>query len=182
MLGIVVLLLLTGAAGAADGTPASPPATGASSADARIDDAAQRVAASTMSPFCPGRTLADCPSPYAAEWREEIRGWLRQGLTVEQVRAKLAGRAGRLDGAPDGSFGWLWLAAALGGSVALLALVRTLAGTTRRASTAVAAVAADKQPHPAAAEPGTTSRTSPDSALTRSLDAKLDRELGELED
>jgi cytochrome c-type biogenesis protein CcmH len=42
-----------------------------------------------MSPFCPGRALAECPSPQATE----MRGWIleqeRAGVTREAVEAEL---------------------------------------------------------------------------------------------
>ncbi len=42
-----------------------------------------------MSPYCPGRALAECPSPQA----EELRGWIldqeRAGVSREQVEAQL---------------------------------------------------------------------------------------------
>jgi len=47
-----------------------------------------------MSPYCPGRTLADCPSNQA----EELRGWIVEqeaaGRDREQVRAELFARFG----------------------------------------------------------------------------------------
>lgn len=55
---------------------------------------AASIARQTMSPFCPGRTLADCPSNYATEWRRDIRSMVASGLTAEQIQRELSKRAG----------------------------------------------------------------------------------------
>jgi hypothetical protein len=62
-----------------------------------------------MSPFCPGRTLSDCPSSYAAEWRQDIRVWIAEGLSTEEIRKRLEQRlpeGAELSGAPDTGLGW----------------------------------------------------------------------------
>jgi cytochrome c-type biogenesis protein CcmH len=45
----------------------------------------QDVAADLMSPACPGRTLLNCTSGQAEQWRELIRQKLAQGETKEQI-------------------------------------------------------------------------------------------------
>jgi cytochrome c-type biogenesis protein CcmH len=45
----------------------------------------QDVAADLMSPACPGRTLLNCVSGQAEQWREIIRQKLAQGETKEQI-------------------------------------------------------------------------------------------------
>ena len=79
-------------------------------ADARgFEDArrAHALARDLMSPYCPGRTLADCPSPDAAALRAEIRGLLRAGLDETGVRARLEERFGdAVIGVPRGVLGW----------------------------------------------------------------------------
>lgn len=47
----------------------------------------QDVAANLMSPACPGRTLLNCTSGHAEQWRELIRQKLSQGETPEQIMA-----------------------------------------------------------------------------------------------
>jgi cytochrome c-type biogenesis protein CcmH/NrfF len=42
-----------------------------------------------MSPFCPGRTLPDCPSPQAAELQRWIRDQERLGRSADEVEAEL---------------------------------------------------------------------------------------------
>jgi cytochrome c-type biogenesis protein CcmH/NrfF len=63
---------------------------------------ASSIARQTMSPFCPGRTLSDCPSEYATEWRSDIRKMVAAGLTADQIQAELEKRAGdNLSGIPN---------------------------------------------------------------------------------
>ena len=45
----------------------------------------QDIAADLMSPACPGRTLLNCTSGQAEQWRELIRQKLAQGESKEQV-------------------------------------------------------------------------------------------------
>lgn len=45
----------------------------------------QDIAADLMSPACPGRTLINCTSGYAEQWRELIRQKLAQGETKAQI-------------------------------------------------------------------------------------------------
>lgn len=47
-----------------------------------------------MSPFCPGRTLADCPSEQAEELREWIVVQEEQGRSKDEVAEQLYGRFG----------------------------------------------------------------------------------------
>jgi cytochrome c-type biogenesis protein CcmH len=47
----------------------------------------QDIAASLMSPACPGRTLLNCTSGHAEQWRELIRQKIAQGETKEQIMA-----------------------------------------------------------------------------------------------
>lgn len=81
----------------------------AEGADSEIEKGREAYALSRdlMSPYCPGRTLADCPSPDAAALREEIRTRIGEGVPAEQVRADLERRFGsRVQGVPRGALGW----------------------------------------------------------------------------
>jgi cytochrome c-type biogenesis protein CcmH/NrfF len=55
---------------------------------------AYELAAELMSPFCPGRTLADCPSPNAASIRMWIVVQAAAGRTRDDVQAELYERYG----------------------------------------------------------------------------------------
>ena len=85
---------------------------------------ANELARDLMSPFCPGRTLADCGSPDAAVVREEIRKALGAGESPESVRARIETRFGdRVVGVPRERTGWLLPIAARGAGAGVLALV-----------------------------------------------------------
>lgn len=63
---------------------------------------AASIARQTMSPFCPGRTLDDCPSEYATEWRRDIREMVAKGMTAAEIQDELEKRAGgNLSGIPN---------------------------------------------------------------------------------
>jgi cytochrome c-type biogenesis protein CcmH/NrfF len=57
---------------------------------------AHELAGSLMSPYCPGRTLAECPSPDALVVREEIRDSLRAGESPDAIRARIEARFGNV--------------------------------------------------------------------------------------
>ncbi len=68
---------------------------------------AHSLAREVMSPYCPGRTLADCPSPNAAALREEVRGLIDAGVPAPDIRARLEARFGDVViGVPRGFWGW----------------------------------------------------------------------------
>lgn len=87
----------------------------ASSVMAQTDQAealAQEISETTMSPFCPGRTISSCPSPQARELRAEIHHWLEAGSTKQQVLDRLLTAYGEdVRGEPQsegfGLVGWL---------------------------------------------------------------------------
>ena len=59
-----------------------------------------------MSPFCPGRTLQDCPSPDAGAVREQIRGWVDAGVSDAEIRARVEASFGdRVVGIPRSAWG-----------------------------------------------------------------------------
>jgi cytochrome c-type biogenesis protein CcmH len=49
-----------------------------------------------MSPFCPGRTLPDCPSPQAAELQQWIREQERLGRSRGDVETELVTQFGEM--------------------------------------------------------------------------------------
>ncbi len=56
---------------------------------AAIETNASHIFNTVMSPFCPGRLIANCPSPAAAELQKKIRGQLAQGATSEEITSDL---------------------------------------------------------------------------------------------
>ncbi len=68
----------------------------AADAEPQLTPEQLRIASSIMddtwSPFCPHRTLSSCTSGQAGAWREDIRRWLAEGHTREQIIEKLQER------------------------------------------------------------------------------------------
>jgi len=70
---------------------------------------AYALANELMSPFCPGRTLAECSSPQAAELRLWILTQAAAGASQEEIEANLYGRFGDVLLAAPRAEGWgLW--------------------------------------------------------------------------
>jgi cytochrome c-type biogenesis protein CcmH/NrfF len=109
-----------------------------------------------MSPYCPGRTLADCPSPDAAALRRELRNLLDAGVPEKEVRTQLEARfGGAISGVPRTRLGWVLPGIALLlGAVALVLALRRLS----------------RAPRDAAGEPPVS-----DPELEAQLDAELER-------
>lgn len=66
----------------------------APAAQAAPEDVANRISENIMSPFCPGVTLHDCPSPQADDLRERIRGWAADGMSEERIMDRLVAEYG----------------------------------------------------------------------------------------
>ncbi len=54
-------------------------------AQQEVDQQASRLFDQVMSPFCPGRTLTNCPSPQADIMRAGIKERIRAGATADQI-------------------------------------------------------------------------------------------------
>ncbi len=59
-----------------------------------LDPVAQRLFTEVMSPYCPGLTLATCPSEGATILKDSIRSLIAVGRTPEQVMSELEARFG----------------------------------------------------------------------------------------
>jgi cytochrome c-type biogenesis protein CcmH/NrfF len=55
-------------------------------------DRAAQISRRVMSPFCPGKTLYDCPSPLASGWRSDIHEWVDEGVEDEAIVSRLQDR------------------------------------------------------------------------------------------
>jgi cytochrome c-type biogenesis protein CcmH/NrfF len=132
--------------------PAEPPAQ----LDTESARRAHRLSSDLMSPYCPGRTLADCPSPDAAALRRELRNLLDAGVPEKEVRTQLEARfGGAISGVPRTRLGWVLPGIALLlGAVALVLALRRLS----------------RAPRDAAGEPPVS-----DPELEAQLDAELER-------
>ena len=95
--------------------------TSAGLSDEEVGHRALQLARELMSPFCPGRTLAACPSPNATMVKDEIRALIAAGETEAQIRGYLSTRYGdALVGTPKTPLGWMLPGAMLAVGVGLL--------------------------------------------------------------
>jgi cytochrome c-type biogenesis protein CcmH/NrfF len=132
VLAIAVLLACGEIAGASNYTP-------------EVEREAARVTGSVMSPFCPGRLIADCPSPAAIELREQIRKRIAAGETADAIQAELLETYGEfVRAAPTGK--GFDLAAWLVPPVALALAAVVVMLWMRRRGAKVAPEAADTGP------------------------------------
>ena len=112
---VLALCLTTGAARSQESAPDAQ----------RIDTRANDLYDEIMSPFCPGRTLANCPSPQAATMRERVKQQLAAGMAEAEIVDSLYGVYGEIVlGAPRaegiGILAWVMPAAFLLLGVGLL--------------------------------------------------------------
>jgi cytochrome c-type biogenesis protein CcmH/NrfF len=103
--------------------------------DVSAEPWAYDLSAELMSPFCPGRTLASCPSPQAAELVQWMVLQEAAGSTQEEVIAVLVDQWGEeILGAPPARGITLWayifpiLGFVVGGGLAYLVLRRIVSG------------------------------------------------------
>jgi len=81
-------------------------------AEQELDAKAHQVFDNLMSPFCPGKTLNDCPSSEAAKLKSDLKEKLRSGVQPQAVIDEMVQQYGEeLLAAPTnegfGKFAWL---------------------------------------------------------------------------
>lgn len=76
----------------APASPASDPAGASPAANARAEDLAIQLSNDLMSPYCPGRTIATCPSPQARKLENSILEQAKAGKTRVEIESELAAR------------------------------------------------------------------------------------------
>jgi len=165
-LGLVALSAISSRALAQEGKPAA--AAQPQVSDEESEREAESIARSIMSPFCEGRTVSACP--VAGPWREDIRKWVKEGVSAEDIRARLAERVPKhnLMGVPPNRLGWLLpVGAAL---LAIGGLVFILRRLIRPAPAQASAAADGVEPKPALAQ-----------GTGEDYDARLEEELETLE-
>ncbi len=124
------------------------PAALAGQYSAEVETAASKIFHTTMSPVCPGRTLATCPSSQAADLKDEIRAKLAAGVSPDSIRVGLFDEYGEVVRAtpPASGFGLLaWLVPGMVFLVGALALMRRF-GRMRTAAGTGAARPAEMDP------------------------------------
>lgn len=126
-----------------------------------------------MSPYCPGRTLAECPSPQAMELRFWILSQAAAGATEAEVNAMLTQRFGDVLLASPRAEGWGLSAYVipiafflLGGPVVVLIIRRLTTGSAAAAGLS--------------AEPVYATATATPTTIDADLERQLESELGEL--
>ena len=126
----------------APASPASDPAGAGPSADARAEDLAIQLSNDLMSPYCPGRTIATCPSPQARKLENSILEQARAGKTRVEIESELAARFPDIRGyvgRPEIIYGTAVVA--LLAIVGLILAARRWVGHSRAAATAASAAA-----------------------------------------
>ena len=100
-----------------------------------VGRAARDLSGELMSPFCPGRTLADCPSPDAARLRRQIEARLEAGETAERIVAGFADQYGEALLAAPPPRGWGMVAWAVPGLAVFVAGVLVVVWLRRHRTT-----------------------------------------------
>lgn len=128
---------------------------------------AQAISRQTMSPFCPGRTLSDCPSEYAGQWRHDIQRMVDEGKTPEEIQAELERRAGGdLSGSPNRGAGYgLSIGLALAALLVLVGVLRYLRSKKHEETSPA--------PSPEAERTSAEERTALDQRLEHELNEEL---------
>ncbi len=62
--------------------------------DGTVSRISHEVSMEVYSPFCPGKTLAMCPSPNAAEVRMDIQAMAKQGMQKEAIKDAVVSKYG----------------------------------------------------------------------------------------
>jgi cytochrome c-type biogenesis protein CcmH len=80
--------------------------------DPAMERQAEQIFLNTLSPYCPGRLLRDCPSNEAAELKEDVRKRIAAGESPEAIQESLFAQFGdEIRAAPPGSgfglFAWI---------------------------------------------------------------------------
>jgi cytochrome c-type biogenesis protein CcmH/NrfF len=107
---------------------ADVPSRGTTNVSPEVAQKAAAIARQTMSPFCPGRTLSDCPSEYATAWRRDIRAMVARGMSADEIQRELESRVGsNLSGSPNRGAGYgVSLGLALGAALVLFFVLSRL--------------------------------------------------------
>lgn len=162
----------TAAPAAPAGTPSAP--------SAATSSWAYDLAGELMSPFCPGRTLASCPSPQAGELIQWIATQEAAGVSRDEVIAILVERHGEeILGAPPakGITLWAYVFPVLGfvafGGVAAIVLSRIVSAKGGAIPSGPVASPASPVSAPTPPAPRADGRTPAADELARIVDAEL---------
>ena len=139
--------------------------------EAEAEALMQALSQDLMSPYCPGRTLATCPSPQARKLEAQILEQAKTGMSRDQIETSLVARFPDIRGyvgRPELVWG-----TAVGAVIALLLLFVAARRWVRGARPAAAAASPDAA---AIARPGApASAGGPSQREIDALDDALDR-------
>lgn len=106
----------------------SPAALFAQETTIDVGSRSARLSQRVMSPFCPGKTLYDCPSSSATTMRLEMTRWMEEGLSEEGIVQRLEDQVPGFEFTPpavtSNLFWVVWIVATLFLVLAALRLVR----------------------------------------------------------
>lgn len=107
----------------------SPPAK-PSPADLQAESLARDIAADMPSPYCPGRSIASCPTQAARELEDDILDLAKDGMAREEIEGVLVGRFGeeKMGSAHQGE---ILVAILIVAALALIVIVRASRGWLR---------------------------------------------------
>lgn len=126
-----------------------------------------------MSPYCPGRTLAACPSEQAAELRQWILLQEAAGATREEVVATLEARFGEVIRSSPEAEGWGLAAWLLPGAAVAAGALMVWLVLRRMVRPAASSAARDGVPDAPASPPSSRESAPDEGELERLVDAEL---------
>lgn len=97
--------------------------------DDKLEELTQEISETSMSPFCPGRTISSCPSGKARDLRAQIKKWFAQGYSKTAVQNQLLNMYGQeVTGTPSTKgFGRMaWIAPIIFVLLSMFAVARIL--------------------------------------------------------
>ena len=115
------------------------------------DDEVNEVAKDLYCPICENTPLDVCPTQACEDWRDEIRGYLAEGLTKEEINQAFANQYGDrvLAEPPTTGFSlWLWVLPVLVVVIGGLFFARYLRSLRVEESVIAAAAPAPAAPRP----------------------------------
>jgi cytochrome c-type biogenesis protein CcmH len=109
-----------------------------------VNRQASEVFETVMSPYCPGKLIANCPSSAAAELRQDIRRRIADGASADEIRQELLDTYGEAVRAAPEAEGFNLLAWLAPPAALLAAVVATVLWMRRRS----ASIASGKSAQP----------------------------------
>jgi cytochrome c-type biogenesis protein CcmH/NrfF len=166
----------------APATPVSDPADAGPSAQA--EDLATELSHDLMSPYCPGRTIATCPSPQARKLENSILEQAKAGKSRVEIESELAARFPDIRGyvgRPEIIYGTAVVA--LLAIIGLILAGRRWVGQSRASATAAAlGTAAPLAVATAGAGPAAAASPSADGPASAGVGKPSRREIDALDD